>query len=99
KNTERRQSDKSLCFYPFRFFRKIYFLVLARSHAPSKMVLLTSLIAYARGIKLFLYGYASRKTFNAGTLAHALDDLLQWLCNTAKINKFFLKENFWRLSL
>jgi len=73
--------------------------VLARSHAPSKMVLLTSLIAHARGIKLFLCGFASRKTFSAGTLAHALDDLLQWLCNTAKINKFFLKENFWRLSL
>ncbi|TSD68885.1 hypothetical protein FOU06_13085 [Staphylococcus aureus] len=57
------------------------------------MVLLTSLIAYARGIKLFLCGLgASRKTFSAGTLAHAHDDLLQWLCNTAKINKFFLKE-------
>ncbi|QXN79041.1 hypothetical protein KVY09_12560 (plasmid) [Staphylococcus haemolyticus] len=43
-------------FYPFRFFRKIYFFVLARSHAPSQMVLLTSLIAHARGIKLFLCG-------------------------------------------
>ncbi|MFG1577853.1 hypothetical protein ACDT18_14070, partial [Staphylococcus aureus] len=63
----------------------------------SKMVILTSLIAHARGIKFFLYGFASRKTFIARTLAHALDDLLQWLCNTAKINKFFLKEK-WRRS-
>jgi hypothetical protein len=37
--------------------------VLARSHAPSKMVLLTSLIAYARGIKLFLYGLRQSKNF------------------------------------
>ncbi|HDC7602914.1 TPA: hypothetical protein O8991_002647 [Staphylococcus aureus] len=43
--------------------------------------------------------YASRKTFSAGTLAHALDDLLQWLCNTAKINKFFLKEKLEVLSM
>jgi hypothetical protein len=37
--------------------------VLARSHAPSKMVLLTSLIAYARGIKLFLCGLRQSKNF------------------------------------
>jgi len=54
------------------------------------MVLLTSLIAHARGIKLFLCGFASRKIFSAGTLAHALDDLLQWLCNK-KINQILSK--------
>ncbi|PTK57982.1 hypothetical protein BUY37_12840, partial [Staphylococcus cohnii] len=42
--------------FPFIPFFRIYFFVLIRSHAQSKIVLLTSLRDLARGKKLFICG-------------------------------------------